>query len=165
MKKFFFSLLFISLLNVEFGYTQKVKNELVGIWEHKGERSSDAYQMGLRKAPPGKYKIINSDGTFINFNVYLPSSVVSLYGTWKTIADTILIESIERSINPSLTGKNNKLIYKIKDKKFLYLKWFLEKNMANKKDDIWIEELWQRVEFPVNNPGIRLNSEDNKTMF
>lgn len=122
---------------------------LEGIWMLKAERASNRLKMGFLPVNPGSFKIISTDGKFTNFIMKNFNTFINVDGLFHVESDTVFVESIKRSLNPSLIGKNNKLFFKMEKNNKLYLKWFLEKNFLDQKIDIWVEEVWEKVEMPT----------------
>lgn len=147
-----FLLCFISTVKAQ-SKTEIKKNVLEGIWMLKAEKKSNNLEMGYIPSPPATFKIISSDGKFINFSTRGNNAVIGTDGLCHIESDSIYIETIERSVIPSLVGKNNKLIYKLNNNK-LFLKFYLEKNSINQTVNIWIEEIWEKIEMPKTNPNL-----------
>ena len=115
----------------------------------KAQKTSNNIESGYIPTNPGTFKIISSDGKFTNFNNLGYNAVIGTDGLYHIESDSTYIESIKRSVIPSLVGKDNRLVYKLKDNK-LYIKFFLEKNSLNQDVNIWIEEIWEKVQIPEN---------------
>jgi hypothetical protein len=133
------------LANAQSKINEKSK-ALEGVWMIKAERSSNLLEMGFRPAMPGTLKIITSDGKFTNLRVMQTKTIITVDGLFKVESDTIFVESIKRSLNSSLIGKDNKLFFRMEGNNKLYIKWFLQKNALDEKMDIWVEELWEKAE-------------------
>ncbi len=145
----FLSLLFIcSILptHAQSGIKNKA-NILEGIWLFKGQKTSDKPDMGFVPMNTGVLKIISSDGKFTNFTPNPYKIIIGTDGIGHIESDSIYIESVKHSVIPGLIGKDNRLIYKLRDN-FLYLKFFLEKNALNQDVNIWIEEVWEKAQMP-----------------
>lgn len=131
---------------------------LEGVWMCKAERSSNLPEMGFRPAMPGTLKIISPDGKFTNIKVLQSRTIITIDGLFKVESDSVFVESVKRSLNPSLIGKDNKLFFRMEGNNKLYLKWFAPKNLLGNNTDIWIEEFWEKAEMPspqsnlINNP-------------
>ncbi|UFH35304.1 DUF4488 domain-containing protein [Flavobacterium acetivorans] len=135
------------LANAQSKINEKSK-ALEGVWTCKAERSSNLLEMGFRPAMPGTLKIISADGKFTNIRVMQSKTVITIDGLFKVESDSIFVESIKRSLNSVLIGKENRLLFRMEGNNKLYIKWFLEKNQLNQKMNIWIEELWEKAEMP-----------------
>ena len=96
-------------------------------------------------------KKITPDGKFSNFTTSGTYTVIITDGLLIVESETVFTESIEHSIHPNLKGLNNKLQFRIENDNKLYLKWFSPKNQLDNTADIWVEELWEKVETPNSN--------------
>lgn len=123
------------------------KNILEGLWMFKAEKTSDKIEKGFIQTIPGTFKIISSDGKFTNFSTRGYNAIIGTDGLCHIESDSIYIESVQRSVIPILIGKDNRLVYKLDNNK-LYLKFFLEKNAINQDVNIWIEEIWEKIQMP-----------------
>lgn len=128
-------------------------NILEGIWIFRAQKTSNNSEKGFIPTIPGTFKIISSDGKFSNFSIRGYNAIIGTDGLYNVESDSIYVESIQRSVIPSLIGKDNKLVYKLDNNK-LFLKFFLEKNAINQDVNIWIEEIWEKVQMPIQTTSI-----------
>lgn len=152
-KKALYVLTLIAMSSFVLASAQSKLNEkhraLEGVWTFKALRSSNMLEKGFRPAAPGTLKIISTDGKFTNLSVMQARTIISTDGLFKVESDSIFVESVKRSLNPSLIGKDNKLFFRMEGNNKLYIKFFLEKNALNEKMNIWMEELWEKAEMPI----------------
>lgn len=139
---------FFSLANAQ---TIKTPENLQGVWMLKSSRTSDKLELGFLPEMSNFMKKITPDGKFSNFTTSGTYTVIITDGLLIVESETVFTESIEHSIHPNLKGLNNKLQFRIENDNKLYLKWFSPKNQLDNTADIWVEELWEKVETPNSN--------------
>ena len=158
MKKlYFFTVLAIMLMAVTGAMAQKKTKfkpaELKGIWQlcHYVSESPDV--AGYLK-PSNTFKVLSDDGRIVNFTL-IPGSdaIITGYGTWKQLTNNSYKESIEKNIHlPMLDNKDNILEVEIKDNDYLYLKFFIQKDLNGNELNTWYNETWKRVGMPDKFP-------------
>lgn len=91
----------------------------------------------------------------MNFTVIPGSSeIITGYGVWKQLTDDSYKESLEKNIHlPMLDNKDNVLEFEIKDNDYLYLKYFIGKDLNGNELNAWFYETWKRVEMPAKFPA------------
>jgi len=154
MKKTFFFIILLVCIKTPAQTQTKTeikKNLLEGLWLFRAQRTSNALDKGFIPTTPGTFKMVASDGKFTNFSINGYNAMIGTDGYGHIESDSIYVESVQRSIIPSLVGKDNRLVYKLKNNN-LYLKFFLEKNTIDQDVNIWIEEIWEKIEMPKANP-------------
>ncbi len=158
MKKLYlFTLLsFIMLLVSGGAMAQKKGNfkaaDLNGIWQLCHYVSESPNIPGELK-PSNTFKVLSNDGRIVNFTV-IPGSdaIITGYGTWKQLTDDSYKESIEKNIHlPMLDNKDNILQFEIKED-YLYLKFFIKKDLHGNELNAWFYETWKRMEMPAKFP-------------
>ena len=127
--------------------------ELKGIWQlcHYVSESPDV--AGYLK-PSNTFKVLSDDGRIVNFTL-IPGSdaIITGYGTWKQLTNNSYKESIEKNIHlPMLDHKDNILEFEIKDNDYLYLKFFIQKDLNGNELNTWYNETWKRVGMPDKFP-------------
>ena len=103
--------------------------------------------------PSNTFKVLSNDGRIVNFTV-IPGSdaIITGYGTWKQLTDDSYKESIEKNIHlPMLDNKDNILQFEIKED-YLYLKFFIKKDLHGNELNAWFYETWKRMEMPAKFP-------------
>ena len=158
MKKlYFFTVLAIMLMAVTGAMAQKKTKfkpaELKGIWQlcHYVSESPDV--AGYLK-PSNTFKVLSDDGRIVNFTL-IPGSdaIITGYGTRKQLTNNSYKESIEKNIHlPMLDNKDNILEFEIKDNDYLYLKFFIQKDLNGNELNTWYNETWKRVGMPDKFP-------------
>lgn len=94
------------------------------------------------------FKLISPDNTFMNFMVMPQQSVITAKGTVDVVSDSVFVENVEKSVNSTLNGKTTELAYEVKNKRLLYVKFFIEKSSLGQDINQWYEEVWKLVEMP-----------------
>ncbi len=158
MKKlYFFTVLAIMLMAVTGAMAQKKTKfkpaELKGIWQlcHYVSESPDV--AGYLK-PSNTFKVLSDDGRIVNFTL-IPGSdaIITGYGTWKQLTNNSNKEIIDKNIHlPMLDNKDNILEFEIKDNDYLYLKFFIQKDLNGNELNTWYNETWKRVGMPDKFP-------------
>ena len=124
------------------GVTGKKTERMFGLWEVKAIHNSD--EAGYKVIPSGMFKMISSDGTFMNFMSTEKGAIITVDGTYRLEGD-IYTEEIVHSFNKSQEGKHNPLQVKLSQENFMYLRWFQPIDEFGMVQNRWIEEIWQRV--------------------
>lgn len=130
-------------------------NSIIGLWEVKAIHNSD--EVGYKIIPPGMFKMIQSDGKFINFISTKDGAIITVDGSYIFIGD-LYTESIINSFNKSQEGKDNLMNIKMSQGNFIYLRWFQPIDEFGVEQNRWIEEIWQRVlieDLEVSNVDLR----------
>lgn len=125
----------------------KHPEKLTGIWEFKGMKAGDN-NPGFTRVQPGQFKLTGGDGAFANFGMMLRGAAMSSKGTWEAISDSVIVEQVNNSIHRGLTGKLDTLYFKLGGRGLLYLKWHRGEDNAGNPADVWIEELWEKIDLP-----------------
>lgn len=126
---------------------------LKGIWQLCHYVSEVPDVPGTLK-PSNTFKILGEDGRIVNFTL-IPGSdaIITGYGTYTQLTDTTYKESIERNIHlPMLDNKDNVLHFEISEDVFLYLKFFIRKDLNGNELNTWFYETWKRVTMPPKFP-------------
>lgn len=139
---------FLSCAQTKINETPK---NLQGVWILKANRTSDKLELGFLPVMSNLIKMITPDGKFSNIAAGGTNAFIVTDGLFKVESATVFTESIKRSIYSNLIGMNNSLQFRIENENKLYLKWFAPKNVINNNTDIWVEELWEKVEIPRSN--------------
>lgn len=157
--RFFVLVSVLALIGGGCGTTKSVINKgaerIVGLWEVKAIHNSD--ETGYKLTPQGMFKIIQSDGIFINFMSTEKGAIITVDGTYSLDGD-LYTESIVNSFNKSQEGKDNPLQIKMTHDNFMYLRWFQPIDEYGVVQNRWVEEIWQRVlieELEVSNVDLR----------
>lgn len=158
MKKlYFFTVLSVMLLGVTGAMAQKKSKfkvaELKGIWQLCHYVSESPEVPGELK-PSNTFKVLGDDGVIVNFTVIPGSSaIITGYGKWKQLTNDSYKESIEKNIHlPMLDNQDNILEFEIKDSDYLYLKYFIKKDLNGNELNSWYYETWKRLEMPAKFP-------------
>lgn len=127
--------------------------ELKGIWQlcHYVSESSDV--PGALK-PSNTFKVLSNDSVIVNFTI-IPGSdaIITGYGTYVQLTDSTYKESIEKNIHlPMLDNKDNILHFEIKDKHYMYLKYFIKRDLNGNELNAWYHETWKRITMPDKFP-------------
>lgn len=122
------------------------QSPLIGLWVLKGVRIEGSL---MPHGSQSTFKLIASDKTFINFTVMPQNSLITAKGTIDFVSDSIFVENIDKSMNSSFNGKSNELQYQLEEENLLYVKFFVEKSSTGQNLNQWYEEVWMRVEMPV----------------
>lgn len=161
--RYFFTLLAAMLLMVPNAMAQKKSKKnfqdtkLKGIWQMCSYVAPSPESPGEIK-PSYTFKVLTDDGRITNFTV-IPNkgAIVTGYGSYKQVCDTIYTESIERNIHlPMLDDQVNTLYFALDEKgdeDYLYLKFYIEKDEKGNVVDSWYHEVWKRVEMPEKYPA------------
>lgn len=124
-------------------------SSLTGIWQicFSAVKNPDGT---LNVRTGNAFKMLNADGSFTNimFNVRGGQSVITGVGTYKQTSDSTYVESINKSVNPTLNGKDNELRFHLKDGKFLHIKFYVEQYSNGSPLGRWLEEVWVKMEQP-----------------
>lgn len=126
----------------------KLAEKLIGIWEFSRIKTSNSPQPGFVKAQRGQFKVYGGDSTFTNFGVSMSSAVISSEGKWEAISDSVIVEHVNRSMHQGLIGKNDTLYFKLNNQGVLYLKWHRTDDNNGNPADVWVEELWRKIDLP-----------------
>lgn len=126
----------------------QLPEKLTGIWEYEGIRVGSRYGQGFNKVHSGQFKVYGGDGSFANFSAGRQNALISSIGSWEALSDSSIVEHVNRSIHSGLTGKNDTLYYQLNNEGVLYLKWHRNTTNNGNRTDIWVEEIWHRVDFP-----------------
>jgi hypothetical protein len=143
MKNFkFAALLMIAALFVSCGMFKKTSDNskkithmiesksMVGVWLQSGENLKNK----------GNYKIINADNTVYTLCGETWELVFGFYGTYQMTSDSTFTEKIiKHNLNPSMSGSESKLRFKMIDENTMAVYCF------NSVLDIWEPEIWIRV--------------------
>lgn len=158
--RYFFTLLAAMLLMVPNVMAQKKSKKnfkeanLKGIWQMCSYVAPSPDSPSELK-PSYTFKVLTDDGRITNFTV-IPNkgAIVTGYGSYKQVCDTIYTESIERNIHlPMLNEQVNTLYFDLKEEEdLLYLKFYIEKDEKGNVLDAWYYETWKRVEMPDKYP-------------
>ncbi len=133
----------------------KGTERIIGLWEVKAIHNSD--ESGYKLTPQGMFKMIQSDGVFINFMSTDEGAIITVDGTY-SLNGNLYTESIVNSFNKSQEGKDNPLQLKMSHDNFMYLRWFQPIDEFGVIQNRWIEEIWQRVlieDLEVSNVDLR----------
>lgn len=127
---------------------------LKGVWQMCFYVSETPDTPGEPK-PGNTFKVLSEDGYITNFTV-IPNkgAIITGYGTYKQVSDSVYHENIERSIHlPMLNNQINALQFELcEGGKFLRLKFYIEKDEYGNTVDTWYHETWKRVEMPDKYP-------------
>ena len=133
----------------------KNAESIIGLWEVKAIHNSN--ESGNKITPHGMFKIVQSDGRFINFMSTENGAIITVDGSYKIEGD-VYTESIINSFNKSQEGKDNPLQIKLSHDNFMYLRWFQPIDEFGVEQNRWVEEIWQRVlieDLEVSNVDLR----------
>ncbi|HHU07603.1 MAG TPA: DUF4488 domain-containing protein [Fermentimonas sp.] len=119
-----------------------IENRILGLWEVRAIHNSD--ESGYKETPPGMFKMVFKDGTFMNFMSTEDGAIITVDGSYEIKGD-IYTENIVNSFNKSQEGKANHLNFKLSNDNFMYLRWFQPIDEFGVVQNRWIEEIWQRV--------------------
>lgn len=154
MKRIYYFVLLATLLLTATGtFAQSVEkpqsSELTGIWQicSSAVKNPDG-TMNVRTG--NSFKMLNADGSFTNimFNMGEVQSIITATGTYKQTSDSTYVESINKSVNPTLNGKNNELRFHLKNGKLLHIKFYIEQYSNGSPLGRWLEEVWVKIEQP-----------------
>lgn len=87
---------------------------LKGIWE-----------LFVNNRPTGFLKILATDGKLTNIAMTNSGFVETLKGTYEIQSDSVYIEKIEKSVDHTLNGINNKMVYKMDNENTLTIMFFV----------------------------------------
>jgi|SRR5690554_1579902 len=135
--------------------SSSLENRILGLWEVKAIHNSD--ESGYKETPPGMFKMVFKDGTFMNFMSTDDGAIITVDGSYAINSD-IYTENIINSFNKSQEGKANHLNIKLSNENFMYLRWFQPIDEFGVVQNRWIEEIWQRVlieDLEVSNVDLR----------
>jgi hypothetical protein len=116
----------------------KNAESIIGLWEVKAIHNSN--ESGYKITPHGMFKIVQSDGRFINFMSTENGAIITVDGSYKIEGD-IYTESIINSFNKSQEGKDNPLQIKLSHDNFMYLRWFQPIDEFGVEQNRWVEAL------------------------
>lgn len=127
--------------------------DLQGIWQLCHYVSEVPDVPGELK-PSNTFKLLNEDGRIVNFTLIPGSSaIITGYGVWKQLTENSYRESIEKNIHlPMLDNQDNILEFEIKDQDYLYLKFFIKKDLNGNELNAWYYETWKRLRMPAKFP-------------
>lgn len=137
------------------GVSGNKAERMIGLWEVKAIHNSN--ESGYKKSPHGMFKMITSDGKFMNFISTGKGAIITVDGTYELDGD-VYTEKIVNSFNKSQVGESNPLQVKLSQENFMYLRWFQPIDEFGKVQNRWIEEIWQRVrieDLEVSNVNLR----------
>ena len=151
MKNFkFAALLMIAALFVSCGMFKKTSDNskkithmiesksMVGVWLQSGADLKNVRDDSIMKK--GNYKIINADNTVYTLCGETWELVFGFYGTYQMTSDSTFTEKIiKHNLNPSMSGSESKLRFKMIDENTMAVYCF------NSVLDIWEPEIWIRV--------------------
>jgi hypothetical protein len=124
------------------GVSDQKAERMIGLWEVKAIHNNN--ESGYKETPQGMFKMISSDGTFMNFMSTEKGAIITVDGAYRLEGD-IYTEEIVHSFNKSQEGKHNPLQVKLSQGNFMYLRWFQPIDEFGMVQNRWIEEIWQRV--------------------
>ena len=124
------------------GMSDQKAERMIGLWEVKAIHNNN--ESGYKETPQGMFKMISSDGTFMNFMSTEKGAIITVDGAYRLEGD-IYTEEIVHSFNKSQEGKHNPLQVKLSQGNFMYLRWFQPIDEFGMVQNRWIEEIWQRV--------------------
>lgn len=130
-------------------------NGIIGLWEVKAIHNSN--ESGYTETSPGMFKMVFSNGKFMNFMSTDKGAIITVDGTYK-LQGNVYTEEIVNSFNKSQEGKDNPLQLKLSHENFMYLRWFQPIDEFGVAQNRWIEEIWQRVrieDLEVSNVDLR----------
>lgn len=133
--------LFMLFLINDFSYAKKNDtSKLEGIWAFKGQSIAGQKFVASNASIFKCYQ----NGYYTTFIVFAKQARITGQGQIKLKSDTVMTEIVKYSINASLVNKKNRLTYYIKDNKFLFVRFFIEKSNLNTNLNYWTEEVWER---------------------
>ncbi len=111
---------------------------LIGVWQQAIAGQPSIGNAYIQKI--GNYKVINADNTMYTLFERGESLVIGLYGTYEMTSDSTLTEKIiKHGQNPSMSGSESKLRYKMIDDNTMASQYF------NSVINVWMPEIWVRV--------------------
>ena len=156
--RYFFALVAFMAMSLSGMLAQTVKKEapttLTGVWQMCFYRSSSPDIPGELKTG-NSLKILSDDGRFINLVMMNQGAIIIGYGTYRINSEKSYTEVVKKNIHlPQLEGVENELFYEFSDdKKIMYLKFFVKKDINGNEVDSWVHEIWKRVEMPNEYPA------------
>lgn len=112
---------------------------MVGVWQQSG-----ASIKNVKSAPlvlMGNYKMINADSTFFTIMGYGTKFSCTFYGTYQMTSDSTYTEKIiKHRKDPSMSGSDSKLRFKLIDENTMALEYF------DTLHERWVPEIWVRVQ-------------------
>ena len=129
-------LLHTSLVNAQ----EKATPSIAGIWQQIRVVMNNGV---VSRMPTTFFKILNTDGSFVNLQAQLSNAWLSHQGTYEITGDSTYTEALTAAYLQEWESQESEMRWWLSDDgKMLYTKY------KDRKTEIWIPEAWIRIVTP-----------------